>query len=200
MRGEVLGDIVAPTCGPFPCDEPVILQGRRSAGQRGAEWHTLGGNVPMATDHRFRASFSFPWHVAKHLATGPLSLRVVLRDRYGLATTRPTQSFVGPAPVYCAPPSSPGNVPAGDGWIVGGAYVEGGPFPGVYECESEAYTITATDSSGAVAASEDVAAGHSYTLVVPAGRYALRASSCGMASATVAAGAQTHADAVCPVP
>jgi len=45
-----------------------------------------------------------------------------------------------------------------------------------------------------------VAGGHSYALVVPAGHYSLKASSCGIGSATVSAGEQTRADAVCPVP
>ena len=53
---------------------------------------------------------------------------------------------------------------------------------------------------GTVAASEAVAGGHSHALVVPAGHYSLKASSCGIGSATVSAGEQTRADAVCPVP
>ncbi|MGI8505879.1 MAG: hypothetical protein ACR2MK_03580 [Solirubrobacteraceae bacterium] len=68
------------------------------------------------------------------------------------------------------------NIPVGDGWIVGGAYIRGGPYPGLDECESQTYTATATDTStGATAVTQTVAGGHSYTLVVPAGSYALGA-------------------------
>jgi hypothetical protein len=124
-----------------------------------------------------------------------------VRGRRTLTATRAQQLLVGPAPVYCKPPPPiMQNIPAGDGWIVGGAYIEGGPAPGIYSCASQPYTVTARKDSGAVAASQRVPGGHSYTLVVPAGHYSLKSSSCGFGSATVTAGKQTHADVVCPVP
>ena len=147
------------------------------------------------------------WRVPKKLAVGPLSLRLALvwppapPPRRILRATPPVQSAVGPAPVYCAPPPPiMQDIPAGDGWITGGDYIEGGPYPGVYECVSQPYTVSALDGSGAVVASQRVAGGHSFALVVPAGTYKLRGSSCGFGSATVTAGRGTHADVVCPVP
>jgi hypothetical protein len=110
------------------------------------------------------------------------------------------QSAIGPAPVLCAPPTPPAvNIPAGDGWIVGGRYTIGGPFPGIDVCDGDQYTVTATDANGVVQATQTVAGGQSYTLVVPAGQYTLDSDFCrGMA--TVTAGRQTQADTTCAVP
>jgi hypothetical protein len=92
------------------------------------------------------------------------------------------------------------NIPAGDGWIVGGAYGIGGAFPGIDECLQQQYTVTATDANGKVQASQTVAGGHSYTLApLPAGEYTLRAGAC-MGTATVVAGKQTAANADCLYP
>jgi hypothetical protein len=117
-----------------------------------------------------------------------------------LARTKPVQSGIGAAPQYCAPPAPPAvDIPVGDGWIVGGRYNEGGPFPGIYVCDTQDYTVTAIDANGTVQATRPVAGGHSYTLVLPAGTYTLKSDFCtGMA--TVAAGQQTAADTVCSVP
>ena len=162
----------------------------------GGRWTTIA-RAPLTAHHRF----TIRWHVAQ--AKFPLvSLRVVelSRDRV-IARTQAKQSAVGPAPVYCAAPVPPAvDIPVGDGWIVGGLYLAGGPFPGIFECEQQAYTIRALTSTGTVAASMQVAGGHSYTLVVPAGSYTLRASTCGFGSATVEATKGTTANAVCPVP
>jgi hypothetical protein len=107
---------------------------------------------------------------------------------------------VGPAFVRCSAPVPPAiNIPAGDGWIVGGLYDEGGPFPGIDECSSSGYTITATVADGTVAATQTVAGGHSYTLVVPAGKYTLNARFC-RGQATVTAGRQTAANTICAFP
>jgi hypothetical protein len=128
-------------------------------------------------------------------------LRVTAR-RAGklLAATAPAQTAIGPAAVYCKPPAPPAvNIPAGDGWIVGGLYIEGGPFPGIYECSSQAYTVLAKNSSGAAAAHENVPGGHSYTLVVPAGNYTLQSNFC-RGSATVTAAKRTRANTYCYVP
>lgn|GEM_PF-4621202 len=78
-------------------------------------------------------------------------------------------------------------------------YGEGGAYPGEYACSSEPYTVTAENHGGDVAASERVAARHSYTLVVPAGSYTLRSGACS-GSATVRAGRRTTADTYCRYP
>ncbi len=92
------------------------------------------------------------------------------------------------------------NIPVGDGWIVGGAYGIGGPYPGLDQCIQEQYTVTATNPAGLIAATETVAGGHSYTLApLPAGSYTLRAGAC-TGSATVTAGHQTTANADCLYP
>ena len=147
--------------------------------------------------------FELRWRVPDSQPRGPLSLRVVALapDGVELAATRARQAFVGPPYVPCKPPVPPMvNIPVGDGWIVGGAYGIGGAFPGIDECLQQQYTVTATDVSGKVQATQTVAAGHSYTLApLPAGKYTLRAGAC-MGSATVAAGKQTVADADCLYP
>lgn len=163
---------------------------------RGTEWKVVAG--ARAGRHR---AFALRWSVAAGTAIGPVKLRVAL-VRHGtvLARTAAVQSAIGPAPVYCNPPTPPSNVPQGDGWIVGGLYLIGGPFPGIDECSGQSYTVTATDSaSGVVAATQTVSAGDSYTLVVPAGSYKLMSGFC-RGTATVTAGKQTQADTNCPVP
>jgi hypothetical protein len=192
VEGRVTGDFTArPDC-PDLRSRLAQLEGRGMA-PRSARWRLLGQALFA------RRSFELYRKVPRRFRKGPLSLQTVIAYvGRRVAATRPTQSFVGPAPASCALPSPPANLPAGDGSIVGGASIEGGPFPGISQCESQAYTITATDFSGGVATTEEVPAGHSYTLVVPAGRYTLEASSCGMAS-VVTAGVQTSANAVCPV-
>jgi hypothetical protein len=117
-----------------------------------------------------------------------------------LAVTSRSQTFVGSAAVYCKPPVPPAvNIPPSDGWIVGGLYEQGGPFPGILECSGAAYTVTAVNSSGTVRASQSVARRHSYTLVVPAGHYTLTSGGC-RGTATVRAGRQTKADTYCDLP
>ena len=158
--------------------------------------------VELANATEAHGRFAIHWTVPKSEAIGPLSLRVVaLRRGHIVAATATHQSGVGPAPVYCAPPVPPAvDIPVGDGWIVGGLYLEGGPYPGIMQCESQPYTIYAERSDGTVVASQSVAGGHSYTLVVPAGSYKLRSNGCGFGSATVTAAHETQADTVCPVP
>jgi hypothetical protein len=118
-----------------------------------------------------------------------------------VVVTTPTYTIlIGPAKVYCKPPVPPAMmIPVGDGWIVGGLYGEGGPAPGIFACSGDPYTVTATNSSGVVAASQHVAALHSYTLVVPAGKYSLAARGC-HGQATVKAGRQTTANTYCLFP
>jgi hypothetical protein len=152
---------------------------------------------------RGRGRFHLEWDVAATAATGPLSLRIVARRRAGavVAATKPTQSYVGPGPILCAPPVPPAvDIPVGDGWIVGGRYNVGGAFPGVTVCDSQAYTVIVTSAAGQVVLTEPVAGGQSYTLApLPAGSYALKSDFC-TGTATVTAGKQTMADTVCPVP
>jgi hypothetical protein len=147
-------------------------------------------------------AFKISWRVPATEQIGPLSLRVQAVNGKGVivATTRAAQSAVGPASDLCAAPVPPAvDIPVGDGWIVGGRYNEGGAFPGIYACDSQQYTVTATDSAGNVRATQTVSGGHSYTLVVPAGSYTLKSDFC-QGTATVAAAKQTRADTVCPVP
>jgi hypothetical protein len=189
-----IGDTVtvAGRLAPGRRDRPAIaLQGRRLR-----SWLTL------ARTRATRAGrFALRWPVRAGTLTGPFQLRVVaLAGGRVLAATRPITVGVGPRFVRCAAPVSPGTVPAGDGWIVGGLYDEGGPFPGIDRCSSAEYTITATASDGSIAATQTVAGDHSYTLVVPAGTYALSAGNVCRGQATVDAGQQTQADTVCAFP
>jgi hypothetical protein len=149
---------------------------------------------------RRRGAFSLRWRVSKTTATGPLKLRLtVIREGRLVVAGSPWQSFVGPAAVYCKPPAPRAvAIPAGDGWIVGGVYDQGGPFPGIYQCESAPYTVTATGASGVVVR-QNVAALHSYTLVVPAGSYMLASGAC-RGTATVTAGRRTQANTDCDFP
>ena len=157
--------------------------------------------VMASTTLRRRGEFSLRWRVGGHTAIGPLKLRlVVTRAGRLLAATSPFQSAVGSAPVYCARPVPPAlAIPAGEGWIAGGLYEQGGAYPGFYRCTASSYTVTATSISGAVLARQTVTALHSYTLVVPAGSYTLTSGFC-RGSATVTAGRQTTANTYCDFP
>jgi hypothetical protein len=148
-----------------------------------------------------RAAFNLRWRVPRDTTIGPLKLRLaVMRKGRLLAATSPAQSFVGSAAVYCKPAVPPAvDIPPGDGWIVGGVIIQGGAFPGVYECAGSPYTVTATNASDTVVASQTVAALHSYTLVVPEGSYMLASGQC-RGLATVTAGRQTEADTNCDFP
>jgi hypothetical protein len=173
-----------------PAGTDAALQARTASG-----WNMLA-RVSVRSD----GAFTLRWAVGKR--TGLWTIRVAaLNHGRVLAATHSILAGVSRPPVYCSPAAPPAvNIPVGDGWITGGDYLEGGPFPGIVECESQGYTVTATNMAGVAVASETVAGGHSYTLVVPAGTYTLRATQCGTGSATVTAGRQTRADLVCPVP
>jgi hypothetical protein len=159
-------------------------------------WTTIVRAHPMSGGR-----FVLRWHLSPGTRRGPLQFRVaLLSGGRALAATRSVTVGVGPAFVHCAAPVPPAiNIPAGDGWIVGGLYDEGGPFPGIDACSSSAYTITATASDGTVAATQTVAGLHSYTLVVPAGTYTLSSRFC-RGQATVRAGRQTKANTICAFP
>jgi hypothetical protein len=148
-------------------------------------------------------AFTLRWAVTKATQTGPVSIRVAaVKGRTLLAATRAEQVGIGPAAVACAPPVPPAvMIPAGDGWIEGGLIDEGGAFPGIDSCSTAPYTVSASNASGAVVATQQVAASHSYTLVVPAGTYTLQAGMPGCrGSATVVAGQQTLANTYCLFP
>lgn len=190
---------VAGSADGLPHGSLIVLQGRRSTA-----WTALA-QAHTGTRGRFRLR----WHLGSRTDPGPLSLRVVAyRSGAVTARTRPVQSAVGSRYIPCLKPVPPAqNIPVGDGWIVGGVYIQGGPYPGLDQCEDAPYDVTAADSSGSAQASQMIAARHSYTLVVPAGTYGIRAtpsagaSGCpGIGQATVEAGRQTVANSYCRVP
>ncbi len=173
-----------------PMGSTAVLQGKRQRGWARLARHAVGRHGVV----------TIPWTVVKGTAIGPISLRLAVRQRGRvLATSRPAPSAIGSAYVPCAPPTPPPLIPHGDGWITGGLYGEGGPFPGMDACVSQRYTIEALDSGGSVEARETVAGGHSYTLVVPSGGYTLKSGGC-RGRATVRAGQQTKADTFCLYP
>jgi hypothetical protein len=187
-------------------DQQLTVAGRVPTAPRGARValesaRTTKWRVEASTSLRHSGAFNLRWRVGKGIATGPLKLRVaVIRQMQQLFTTAPVQLFVGPAIVYCKAPVPPAvNIPAGDGWIVGGVYGLGGAFPGIDQCWSTPYTVTATNASGVIVTRETVAALHSYTLVVPAGSYSLASGAC-RGSATVTAGREIKADTDCDYP
>jgi hypothetical protein len=115
--------------------------------------------------------------------------------------THPTPERREWAPEYCPEPQPPSDVPAGDGWIVGGLYLSGGPAPGIFACQSGPYTITVTDATGATVATQQVPGRQSYTFILPAGSYTLKSESgCIAEPAVVIAGAQTKANTICNIP
>jgi hypothetical protein len=103
-------------------------------------------------------------------------------------------------PDYCAEPSPPINVPAGDGWIVGGLYLSGGPYPGIFACQDASYEVTVTNEEGTVVATQQVTSGgQGYTFILPPGRYTLTADG-PTATSAVTAGAQTKTNIISPIP
>jgi hypothetical protein len=144
-----------------------------------------------------RDAFTLRWHPS---AAGRITVRVALKlQARDVAVSGAAQVLVGPAPVYCAAPVPPAQLPAGDGWIVGGLYLEGGPFPGIHQCVAGDYTITVLDQAGDTVATQQVQGGQSYTLVLPAGSYTFSSGFC-RGAATVTAGLQSRADTLCDVP
>lgn len=162
---------------------------------RGNDWRVMASTA-LERD----GAFALHWLVPNRTAVGPLKLRLILRWKSRrLAATPPREAAVAPSGTACNPPAAPGTVPAGDGWIVGGLYGEGGPPPGAPRCAAGSYTVTAGNLAGTVAKSETVPADDSYSLVVPAGRYILTSGAC-HGTATVAAGRQTDANIYCRYP
>jgi hypothetical protein len=179
-----LGQVVAVsgTVTHPPARARIQLQGRTTAA-----WHAL-----LSVSFRGE-NFMLRWHAR----TRPLQLRaVLLSGRHRIATSAPASLLVGSAIVRCHPAAAPADLPAGDGWIEGGVYLQGGPAPGIDQCQSESSTFTATSVSGSVVASQNLAGGDGYALVVPAGTYQLQDGGC-TGKATVSAGHRTVADTDC---
>ena len=144
-----------------------------------------------------RATFTLRWRPSP---AGRVTVRAALRvGDHDVAVSVAAQVVVGQAPVYCAAPAPPEQLPPGDGWVVGGVYIDGGPYPGMHHCAAGDYTITVLDQAGNTVATQRVADGESYTLVLPAGSYALTSGFC-RAAVTVTAGRETKADTLCHVP
>jgi hypothetical protein len=155
-----------------------------------AGWHTL------LTVSLRGENFTLHWHVRSR----EFQLRVaLLSGPHRIAASAPASVLVGSAIVRCHPAATPTNLPAGDGWIAGGVYLQGGPAPGIDQCQSTSSTVTATSLSGSVVASQKLAGGDGYALVVPAGTYRVQDGEC-RGDATVIAGRRTVADTDCDFP
>ncbi len=182
LRGRVIAALAG---------ERIALEDRP---QTGGRW-SIAKRAPIR-DGRFELSWKPP-------ADSSLALRIALRaSGRVLALSTTVAMRVGAAPVYCPRASPPSELPAGDGWILGGLYDSGGPAPGVFDCQRGPYEITALDEAGEPAAMEQVS-GNDYVLVLPPGNYQLAAneSSClSEAAATVVAGKGTLANTICNIP
>jgi hypothetical protein len=182
-----LGQVVAVsgTVTHPPAHARIQLQGRTTAA-----WHALL-TVSFRGDN-----FTLHWHVRAR----QLQLRaVLLSGRHRIATSEAASLLVGSAIVRCHPAAAPADLPAGNGWIGGGVYLRGGPAPGIDQCQSSSSAVTATSVSGDVVASQNLAGGDGYALVVPAGTYQLQDGEC-TGKATVIAGHRTVADTDCDFP
>ncbi len=159
----------------------------------GGRWLVLA-RAPIRHGH-----FKLSWRVA----SSDVEVRVLVLRGHAILARTPTRSvLVGPAPVYCGPAAVPATLPAGDGIIVGGLYTAGGPAPGIFECQGAPYTVTLTNATGVTVLTQQVGAGLSYGLVVPAGSYVLSVPGdirC-TGQATVSVGKITRANTVCNVP
>jgi hypothetical protein len=177
----------------------IALEDRGPNGQQPSSWGRL-----IEARAAANGAFSLRWRVGQGSSRLVQARVAAIQRRRTIAATAAAQLAIGPAAVPCAAPVPPAvNIPVGDGWIEGGLIIQGGAFPGVYECESQPYTVTATNTAtGAVAATMNVAGGHSYTLVVAAGSYTLTTTmGCpGRGTATVSAAMGTTANAFCDVP
>jgi hypothetical protein len=177
--------VVSGTVTHPPAHARIQLQGRTTAA-----WHAL---LSMS----FRGeNFTLLWHVRVR----EFQLRAVLfSGRHRIAASAVASLLVGSAIVRCRPAAAPADLPAGDGWIEGGVYLQGGPAPGIDQCQSGSSTVIASSVSGSVVASQNLAGGDGYALVVAAGTYQLRDGEC-VGEATVSAGRRTVADTDCDFP
>ncbi len=191
-----------------PAVAVAVLEGLPRAA-RGGSGGTLPADAPapagttvLARTRLRHGSFTLHWTPSQ---AGFVVLRVAVRvSGHDVAATAAPSVLVGAAPVYCAPAPAPAKGPAGEGWLIGGMYIAGGPAPGIYACGSQPYTETVTDASGDVVATQAVAGGQSYSIALAPGTYDLSTdvSSVGYCrgTATITAGRETHADTVCAVP
>jgi hypothetical protein len=169
-----------------PAGVAVVLEQKAASG-----WRVL-------VRGRIEASrFTLRW---RPHAPGLIKVRAALRlHSRDLAVSAAGQVVVGQAPVYCAAATPPASLPAGDGWIGGGVYIDGGPYPGIHACASGDHTVTVLDRAGNTVATQHVPDGESYAIVLPAGGYTLSSGFC-RGSATVVAGVESQADILCFVP
>jgi hypothetical protein len=182
-----LGQVVAVsgTVNHPPAHARIQLQGHTTAA-----WHTL------LTASSRGDKFTLHWHVQAR----EFQLRaVLLSGRRRIASSAVASLLVGSAIVRCHPAAAPADLPAGDGWIEGGIYLQGGPAPGIDQCQSTSSTVTATSVNGYVVARQNLAGGDGYALVVPAGTYQLQDGEC-TGEATVITGRRTVADTDCDFP
>src|SRR5664279_1928190 len=182
-----LGQVVAVsgTATDPPAHARIQLQGRTIAG-----WHAL-----LAVSFHGE-TFRLQWHVRAR----EFQLRaMLLSGRHRIATSAAAAVVVGSAIVRCHPAAAPAHLPAGDGWIEGGVYLQGGPAPGIDQCQSGSSTVTVTSVGGSLVASQNMAGGDGYALGVPAGAYQLKDGQC-TGQATVTAGRRTIADTDCDFP
>jgi len=179
----------------------VVVSGRVHDSPQGAvivlEQRSGAGWRVIVRGRVVKAAFVMRWRPS---SAGLVSVRAAVRlHGRDVAATRPGRVLVGQRPVYCGAPVPPAQLPAGDGWVGGGLYDDGGPYPPIHQCVGNAYTITVTDEAGNVVATQQVAAGQSYAIVLPAGSYTLAGGFC-RGKATVTAGLETKADTTCDVP
>jgi|GEM_PF-6988548 len=197
--------ISEPVAGQAREGQPLVLHGHVRNAPRGAYvelqasagagWRTLA-RVPLRG-----GAFAITWHPR----AGGLQrmIRFALAGPRGrlLLAGRAQQELVGQAPVLCVEPATPVLAP-GEGAIIGGVYIDGGPAPGVHACsEGTGTVVEVLNSSGAVLASQTVSEKQSYVFQLPPGSYTLRtqANYCS-GQALVKAGLLTHADTECAVP
>jgi len=186
--------------------QPVVLHGHAHGAPHGAlillqgkglgGWRTLG-RVPL-----HGLSFTITWH--PRAGGQEQEIRFALAGPRGrvLAAGGARQVLVGQAPVLCLAPPLPA-IPPGEGAIVGGVYINGGPAPGVRACSEAAGTVVeALNAAGAVVGSQTVSQKRSYAFQLPPGSYTLRTGGANYCSgqAVVTAGKITHADTECQVP
>lgn len=186
FEGSVLG---------APSGSVVTLEQRKAR----HHWSVIT-RAPVRSGH-----FFMQWSVPEvRSLTVRLTLRAGSRElaRTAPSTVHPRKALVK----RCSAPRPPASVPAGDGWVTGGVYTVGGPAPGIDVCRG-ASTLTVSNQSGVVVATQQVPEGASYTLVLPAGNYELAAGSklaagvtlC-QGTASVTAGQETRANTVCSIP
>jgi hypothetical protein len=185
--------------------ERLTLSGRVQRAPRGARivlevTRSSGSRRKVARASVRRGSFKLAWTPP---AAATLTLRLTLRAHGRvLAYSTKLTLRTGPAPRYCPRAPAPTSVPAGDGWIAGGLYDSGGPAPGIFDCRSGPYGISAVDEAGETTATQEVA-GADYVFVLPAGSYELEAAEASCFSedpVTVVAGKGTTANTICAIP